>query len=111
VRFAGDSVLSPRGDKLIFLLDHRHDGYLRFHHQKRSVNDFADPWTKNGYNGEKHFNYKTAVGIVAPGKPGLRNDQTTSQLVAIVPLNDTDYKFYFRDAKTGSEPTSKAQQP
>jgi hypothetical protein len=96
IRTDGKRIISPAGDPLILLLDRHHDGFLRFKSQKRSVNDYADPWKKNGYNGEAHFRYSTAVGAVVREVPTALNDRVKNMPFMIVPLNDMDHKFYYR---------------
>jgi hypothetical protein len=89
IRFTKDSVLSPIGEPLIFLLDRRHDGYLRFGKIKRSVNNRADPWVKGNGLG---WGYNTAVGVIVQTGPHMTDDQGKNQPYEIIPMNDTDYE-------------------
>lgn len=95
----GNAILSPVGEPLVFLLDRNHDGYLRYRDLKGTVNNFADPWTKNGYDGAKVFGYSCAVGTVIRACPQYLNDEAAKQPFYILPLNSTDYEFSNRPSK------------
>jgi hypothetical protein len=63
VKTAGPDVLAPWGAPIRFALDTRHDGYMRFGDEKRSVGDYANPWQEPG------FNYRLAVGATVDKDP------------------------------------------
>jgi hypothetical protein len=81
-----NSILSPVGEPLIFLLDRHHDGYLYFRGQKTTVNGYENPWEQQG------FGYTSAVGVVVRGMPRLLYDKAADQPLTVYPINDVDYK-------------------
>ena len=81
-----NSILSPVGEPLIFLLDRHHDGYLYFRGQRTTVNGYENPWEQQG------FGYTSAVGVVVRGMPRLLYDKAADQPLTVYPINDVDYK-------------------
>ena len=79
--FFDGRIFTPWGQEIVFLVDRKKDGYLTAFGERASVNEYADPWKKEG------FKYSKAVGITLKSRPDFVDPGGR----LLIPLNDNEF--------------------